>query len=226
MRGRSRARTWVGRSRRFQPRDSLAGTAPAWDPSACPASRAGRYGHAGGSEYFAARSRSLAACRLACSACACKPVRVRWWPGLSDLLEGIGHVLLSLCDHVGQVGRLTAKPFGLLPDFDRDAGCRCVPATLCSWADEALNQPCRTRGHRRAGRDRYVLPTGRVGLHGGADPRPVPQAPPQLPTCQLRQTRPATPHLADPAFSPLACTCQTCTDRLDQASRLASTIKT
>ena len=44
-----------------------------------------------------------------------------------------------------------------------------------------------------------------------------PQAPPRLPTCQLRQTRPAAPRLADPAFSPLACTCQACTDRLDQA---------
>lgn len=37
-----------------------------------------------------------------------------------------------------------------------------------------------------------------------------PDAPPQLPTCQLRLARPAPPRLADPAFSPLACTCQAC----------------
>ena len=47
-----------------------------------------------------------------------------------------------------------------------------------------------------------------------------PQAPPQIPTCQLRQTGkvpPGAPHLADPAFSPLACTCPDCTDMLDRA---------
>lgn len=37
-----------------------------------------------------------------------------------------------------------------------------------------------------------------------------PDAPPQLPTCQLRLGRPAPPRLADPAFCPLACTCQAC----------------
>lgn len=41
-----------------------------------------------------------------------------------------------------------------------------------------------------------------------------PDAPPQVPTCQLRLTRPATPRLSDPAFCPLACTCQDCTGRL------------
>jgi hypothetical protein len=41
-----------------------------------------------------------------------------------------------------------------------------------------------------------------------------PDAPPQLPTCQLRRARPATPRLADPAFSPLACTCPDCTENL------------
>ena len=51
---------------------------------------AGRYGHAGGSEYFAARSRSLAAYRLACSACARNRRASAGGPGLSDLLEGIG----------------------------------------------------------------------------------------------------------------------------------------
>jgi hypothetical protein len=47
-----------------------------------------------------------------------------------------------------------------------------------------------------------------------------PHAPPQIPTHQLRQDEhspPGVPRLADPAFGPLACTCQTCTDRLDQA---------
>ena len=53
-----------------------------------------------------------------------------------------------------------------------------------------------------------------------------PQPPPEMPTCQLRQTRPAAPLLADPAFSPLACTCLACTDRLNEASRLASAIGT
>jgi len=46
------------------------------------------------------------------------------------------------------------------------------------------------------------------------------QAPPQIPTCQLRQDErapPDVPRLADPAFGPLACTCQACTDQLDQA---------
>lgn len=46
-----------------------------------------------------------------------------------------------------------------------------------------------------------------------------PDAPSELAICQLRRFRPATPHLADPAFSPLACTCQACTDRLDRAFR-------
>jgi anti-anti-sigma factor len=41
-----------------------------------------------------------------------------------------------------------------------------------------------------------------------------PGAPAQLPTCQLRRARPATPRLADPAFGPLACTCPDCTERL------------
>jgi len=43
-----------------------------------------------------------------------------------------------------------------------------------------------------------------------------PGVPSQLATCQLRQTRPATPRLADPGFAALACTCQDCTSRLDQ----------
>lgn len=47
-----------------------------------------------------------------------------------------------------------------------------------------------------------------------------PDAPPQLPTCQLRLTRPATPRLADPAFCPLACTCQDCTGRLGRIPAL------
>lgn len=39
---------------------------------------------------------------------------------------------------------------------------------------------------------------------------------PQIPTCQLRQSRPAAvPRLADPAFAPLACTCAACTRELD-----------
>jgi hypothetical protein len=49
-----------------------------------------------------------------------------------------------------------------------------------------------------------------------------PQAPPQVSTCQLRQdpyAPPGVPRLADPAFGPLACTCRTCDDTLDQASR-------
>lgn len=41
--------------------------------------------------------------------------------------------------------------------------------------------------------------------------------PPRVPTCQLRQTRPAAtaPRLADPAFAPLACVCPACTRELD-----------
>lgn len=45
-----------------------------------------------------------------------------------------------------------------------------------------------------------------------------PAAPPRPFTCQLRLARPATPRLADPAFCALACTCQSCTERLDQLS--------
>jgi hypothetical protein len=47
-----------------------------------------------------------------------------------------------------------------------------------------------------------------------------PQPPPQIPTCQLRQdgkVPPGVPQLAAPAFGPLACTCQDCTDMLDRA---------
>lgn len=41
-----------------------------------------------------------------------------------------------------------------------------------------------------------------------------PDAPPELPTCRLRLSRPAPPRLAEPAFSPLSCTCPACTDEL------------
>lgn len=47
-----------------------------------------------------------------------------------------------------------------------------------------------------------------------------PQAPPDIPTHQLRQdsSAPATvPRLDNPAFGPLACTCRTCTRTLDWA---------
>ena len=46
---------------------------------------------------------------------------------------------------------------------------------------------------------------------------------PQVPTCQLRQTRPAAtaPRLADPAFAPLACVCPACTHELDPVSEVA-----
>ncbi len=43
-----------------------------------------------------------------------------------------------------------------------------------------------------------------------------PHAPPQMPTCQLRRAHPGTPRLADPVFTPLACTCQACTAMLDR----------
>lgn len=45
-----------------------------------------------------------------------------------------------------------------------------------------------------------------------------PQAPPDIPTHQLRQDKyapAAVPRLSDPAFGPLACTCQVCTRALD-----------
>jgi hypothetical protein len=45
-----------------------------------------------------------------------------------------------------------------------------------------------------------------------------PQAPPDIPTHQLRQDSKApaaVPQLADPAFGPLACTCRACTRALD-----------
>jgi hypothetical protein len=47
-----------------------------------------------------------------------------------------------------------------------------------------------------------------------------PQAPPDVPTHQLRQdgdAPPTVPRLADPAFGPLACTCRACTRSLDWA---------
>jgi anti-anti-sigma factor len=43
-------------------------------------------------------------------------------------------------------------------------------------------------------------------------------APPELPTCQLRLTHPGTPRLADPVFCPLACTCPACTRMLARVS--------
>lgn len=44
-----------------------------------------------------------------------------------------------------------------------------------------------------------------------------PQAPPQVPTCQLRQLLPVVPRLERPAFAPLSCTCQGCTQELNEA---------
>lgn len=46
-------------------------------------------------------------------------------------------------------------------------------------------------------------------------------APPQMATCQLRLDRPAPPLLADPGFTPLACTCQSCTQGLARLPSLA-----
>jgi anti-anti-sigma regulatory factor len=51
-----------------------------------------------------------------------------------------------------------------------------------------------------------------------------PGTPPPLPTCQLRQARPAAPRLADPAFSPLACTCPGCDQRLSSLPERLSVV--
>jgi hypothetical protein len=92
-------------------------------------------------------------------------------------------------------------------------------AALAAWAlhfdDDEHGPPAGYR--RRAGRGlrEHLARRWRAFTEAVIRDQSYPAAPAQLPTCQLRLARPATPRLADPAFCPLACTCQSCTGRLD-----------
>jgi anti-anti-sigma regulatory factor len=86
--------------------------------------------------------------------------------------------------------------------------------TLAAWSrqceDENHGPPaqCRRRAdpslRQQLGRQWRAFGEARIR------DRSYPDAPDQLPTCQLRIAHPATPRLADPAFCSLACTCQSC----------------
>jgi hypothetical protein len=97
-----------------------------------------------------------------------------------------------------------------------------VRAALAAWAVQLdLEEHGPLAEHRRradpALRERLV---GQWRAFTEAQIRDrYPQAPPDIPTHQLRQDShaPATvPQLADPSFGPLACTCRACTRTLDQ----------
>jgi hypothetical protein len=92
-------------------------------------------------------------------------------------------------------------------------------AALAAWAlhlDDDEHGP--QAGYRRRadrGLREHLARQWRAFTEAVIRDQSYPAAPPQLPTCQLRLARPATPRLAHPAFCPLACTCQSCTGRLD-----------
>lgn len=89
--------------------------------------------------------------------------------------------------------------------------------TLAAWSRQSDHEE---RGRRTQSRRRAAPALFRLGRQWGAFREACirdwsyPDAPSQLPICQLRLARPATPRLADPAFSPLACTCQACDGKL------------
>lgn len=93
---------------------------------------------------------------------------------------------------------------------------------LAAWAlhvdDDEHGRPADCR--RRAGRElrEHLAHEWRAFTEAVIRDQSYPAAPPRPFTCELRLARPATPRLADPAFCVLACTCQSCTDRLDQLS--------
>jgi hypothetical protein len=93
---------------------------------------------------------------------------------------------------------------------------------LAAWAlhadDDEHGRPADYR--RRAERElrEHLAHQWRAFTEAAIRDQSYPAAPPQPFTCELRLAYPATPRLADPAFGPLACTCQPCTDRLDQFS--------
>lgn len=93
---------------------------------------------------------------------------------------------------------------------------------LAAWAlhadDDEHGRPADYR--RLAGRElgQHLARQWRAFNEAAIRDQSYPDAPSQLFTCQLRLSFPATPRLADPAFGPLACTCRSCTDRLDQLS--------
>jgi hypothetical protein len=92
-------------------------------------------------------------------------------------------------------------------------------AALAAWAlhvdDDENGPPADYRSRADRGLREHLAGWWRAFTEVVIRDQSYPAAPPQLPTCQLRLARPATPRLADPAFCPLACTCQDCTGRLD-----------
>jgi anti-anti-sigma regulatory factor len=91
-----------------------------------------------------------------------------------------------------QLATMTLAAWSRLCDYEEHG----PPAQCHRRADPALRQ--------QLGRQWRAFRQARIR------DRSYPDAPSQLPTCQLRLVRPATPRLADPAFCPLACTCQAC----------------
>lgn len=94
-------------------------------------------------------------------------------------------------------------------------------AALAAWAlhadDEEYGLPSEYRHRVGRGLRERLARQWRAFTEAAIRDQSYPAVSPRLPTCQLRLARPATPRLAHPAFSPLACTCQACTDQLGRA---------
>jgi hypothetical protein len=93
---------------------------------------------------------------------------------------------------------------------------------LAAWAlhfDDEAHGPLADYRYRAGRRLRkHLAHQWRAFTEAAIRDQSYPAAPPHVPTCQLRLARPGTPRLADPVFGPLACTCQSCTKRLDRLS--------
>jgi hypothetical protein len=96
-----------------------------------------------------------------------------------------------------------------------------VKTTLAAWAvqlDEEAHGPMADRRRRADPALRAQLADQWRAFADALIRDQYPQAPPEIPTHQLRQNGRAPvamPRLADPAFGPLACTCRACNRTLD-----------
>lgn len=92
---------------------------------------------------------------------------------------------------------------------------------LAAWAgqhDQEQHDPLASRRRRADPALRERLARQWRTFNDAQIREQYPQAPPEIPTHQLRQdgeAPPGVPRLADPAFGPLACTCPACTRTLD-----------
>lgn len=118
-----------------------------------------------------------------------------------------------------RIGETSLQPPGSPPWW------RLVRTTLAAWArqcdEEEHGAPAACRRHADPALRRRLAWQWRAFREARIRDQSYSDAPLQLQTCQLRQGRPATPRLADPSFSPLACTCQDCTGRLARIPRLS-----